>query len=108
MRFKAKKKKLLSRLRQDARKVARSFRIKYKVILEEVDTKHLGSCEKNGHITIRLMGLKTNVLMSYKNLQRTLCHELAHAALSHDWAHAHNKVHKAIEDALFVWLRRRR
>jgi len=103
----AKKKKLLSRLRQDARKVSRAFNITYKKVKEGVDPKFSGQCYEDGIITIRLVGIKSTKFLSYRGLQRTLCHELAHAALYRNWTH-HSKLHKAIEDALFVWLRHRK
>ncbi len=101
------KKKLLSRLRQDARRVSRAFNITYKKIVESTNPAYCGQCDEDGIITIRLIGIKSTKLLSYRGLQKTLCHELAHAARYENWTQ-HSKLHKAIEDALFIWLRRRR
>jgi predicted metal-dependent hydrolase len=71
---------LIERLERDARRLARTFELRYRAIEPERPhvRRRLGVCYADGTIRIRLLHATTRRPLKYSSLVDTLCHELAH------------------------------
>jgi predicted metal-dependent hydrolase len=71
---------LITRLEQDARRIAHVFGLRYRAIEPERPhvRRRLGVCYADGTIRIRLFHARTGEPLKYSSLVDTLCHELAH------------------------------
>jgi predicted metal-dependent hydrolase len=71
---------LLSKIRKDARRIAKRFKLRYLAL--EPEPKRIrsryGSCDHKKVIRIRLHTARDGRFLQYPNLIHTLCHELAH------------------------------
>jgi hypothetical protein len=76
----AEQEQVLSRLRRDARILAREFALPLRALEAERPQvrRRYGICFADGRIRIRLRHVKTRELLRYSSLVDTLCHELAH------------------------------
>jgi predicted metal-dependent hydrolase len=96
---------LLARIRRDARRIAKRFRLRYlDVTTEPLDCRdRYGSCDGDRVIRIRLHKLKDGRFMKYWNLINTLCHEMAH--LKHM---NHGKDFKELNRSILAWAKNSR
>ena len=71
---------LLIKLKKDARRIAKRFKLRYLEIAKEDPwvRGHFGSCDDEGRIRIRLNNLRNGRFLTYPHLIHTLCHEMAH------------------------------
>ena len=71
---------LMSRVRQDADRIARHFGLTYREIAPEKPQvkRRYGVCYADGRIAVRLTHAKTGAALKYSSLINTVCHELAH------------------------------
>lgn len=96
--------KVLSKLRRDARRIARHFKLRYaKITTETPRTTRCGSCDENHVIRIRLRVLRDRSVIRYHLLVDTLCHELAH--LMH---FSHGPEFKDFYQKILDWARQRK
>ena len=99
------KRRLLSKIRKQGKRIARRFRLKY----IDITTEHplvrarYGSCDEDKVIRIRLHNLRDGKFLKYRNLVHTLCHELAH--LKHM---DHGKNFKQLNTKILEWARAQR
>jgi hypothetical protein len=72
--------KVMERLRRDARRIAANFELRYRELRAEKPgiNHYYGVCYRNGCIHIRLRHATTGRLLRYSSLIDTVCHELAH------------------------------
>jgi predicted metal-dependent hydrolase len=72
--------KVMERLRRDARQIAANFGLSYRELRAEKPgvNHYYGVCYRNGCIHIRLRHATTGRLLRYSSLIDTVCHELAH------------------------------
>ncbi len=95
---------LLAKIRKDARRISRAFKLKYLEITTELPDARdrFGSCDEDKVIRIRLTKLRDGKFMKYWNLVNTLCHEMAH--LRHM---DHGKDFKRLNRDILAWARER-
>ncbi|MCB0307980.1 MAG: M48 family metallopeptidase [Bdellovibrionales bacterium] len=94
---------LLSRIRKDARRIAKRFNLRYLEIAPEGPrAKRFGSCDSTKTIRIRLQNLRDGAFLSYPHLVHTLCHEMAH--LKHM---NHGRHFKDLNTEILSWARER-
>ncbi len=95
--------KLLSKLRKDARKIARKFKLK----LRKLELEHprvrsrFGRCDESKTIRLRLHRLKDRNWISYPHLIHTLCHELAHLKFMN-----HSNEFKKFNKSILLWAKK--
>ena len=72
--------RIMKRLRQDAKQITRHFRLTFKELKAERSDAygHYGICYDDGTIRIRLRHATSGKPLKYSSLINTLCHELAH------------------------------
>ena len=72
--------RVMERLRADARRIALEFGLQYKELRAERPgiTDYYGVCHRDGCIRIRLRHAVTGRVLRYSSLIDTVCHELAH------------------------------
>ncbi len=70
----------MARLRLDADRIARHFRLAYQEISPEKANvkRRYGVCYSDGRIFVRLRHAKTGEALKYSSLVNTVCHEMAH------------------------------
>ena len=96
---------LLVKIRRDAQRIAKRFRLKYLDITTEPEhiRDRFGSCDEDRIIRIRLHNLQNGRFLKYWNLVNTLCHEMAHLKFMD-----HGKNFKNLNRSILVWARERR
>lgn len=97
--------KLLAKIRRDARRISKRFKLKYlDVTTEPPDVRdRFGSCDEDKIIRIRLYRLRDGKFFKYWNLINTLCHELAHLRHMN-----HRKDFKELNKTILTWARAQR
>jgi predicted metal-dependent hydrolase len=97
--------RLLAKIRRDARRIAKHFKLKYLDITTECPDARdrFGSCDEDHVIRLRLYKLRDGRFFKYWSLVNTLCHEMAH--LKHM---DHGKHFKRLNQEILDWARSRR
>ncbi len=95
---------LLAKIKKDARKIAKRFRLRYLDIMPEAPgvRDRYGSCDEDRLIRIRLHRLRDGRFLRYWNLIHTLCHELAHIKYMD-----HGKNFKRLNEDILGWAKER-
>ena len=93
---------LLARIRRDARRISKRFKLEYLDVITEPDEvrDRYGSCDADRVIRIRLHKLRDGRFMRYWNLVNTLCHEMAHLKYMN-----HGKNFKELNKRILAWAR---
>jgi predicted metal-dependent hydrolase len=96
---------LLARIRRDARRIARHFKLRYLDITTEPPEirDRFGSCDSDRVIRLRLYKLRDGRFFRYWNLVNTLCHEMAHLRYMD-----HGRNFKQLNRQILAWARVRR
>lgn len=94
---------LLSKIRKDARRIAKRFKLKYLDITTEHPNvrSRYGSCDEDRIIRLRLYNLKSGRFLKYPFIVHTLCHEMAH--LKHM---NHSRDFKDLNQEILLWARK--
>lgn len=97
--------KVMERLRRDARRIADEFGLSYRELRAEKPgiNHYYGVCSRDGCIHIRLRHATTGRLLRYSSLIDTVCHELAH--LRH---FDHSERFEALYERMLAYARRQR
>ena len=95
---------LLIKIRKDARRIAKRFKLKrFDITTESPRVRcRYGSCDEDRVIRLRLYNLRNGRFLKYHNLVHTLCHEMAH--LKHM---NHGKDFKKLNETILSWAKQR-
>lgn len=96
---------LLKLLRKYANNLKRSFKLKAKTYINQVEgIDHFGDWNyETGEIRIRLVSKAGKLMSIYEDID-TLCHELSHAEIGDV---VHSTLHESLKLAMIVWINRR-
>jgi len=91
---------LLAMIRRDAKRISKSFRLKYLAVEKELPQvrRRFGSCDESKLIRIRLHKLRDGRFLTYPHLIHTLCHEMAHLKFMD-----HGKEFKNLNSEILDW-----
>lgn len=95
---------LLSKIKRDARRIAKRFKLRYlDITTEGPRATRFGSCDSTKTIRIRLQNRRDGRFLTYPHLMHTLCHEIAH--LKHM---DHSKNFKELNQSILNWAKEKR